>query len=131
VKAHNGMAYCGSFITCFFYYFFVQEQERQLLNATIGRAVIHTPEVFEIDNTDYYDKIYPENYQVPRQLITMEPFAMETEFTDYDMDSEDELWLSAQSSKLELTPDKVKIYIISLVARRRVVTNLDLILCIV
>lgn len=32
---------------------------------------------------------------------------MEQDIPDYDMDSEDELWIKAQSKKLELTPLKV------------------------
>jgi len=32
---------------------------------------------------------------------------MEADIPDYDMDSEDEVWISGQSVKLELTPDKV------------------------
>lgn len=32
---------------------------------------------------------------------------MEEDIPDYDMDSEDEMWIKAQSKKLELTPLKV------------------------
>ena len=33
-------------------------------------------------------------------------FTMEADIPDYDMDSEDELWVNSQAAKLELTPDK-------------------------
>lgn len=32
---------------------------------------------------------------------------MEADIPDYDMDSDDELWVNSQSPKLELTADKV------------------------
>lgn len=75
--------------------------------AIVAGTVIPTPEVFGIDKTGYYDKIYPENYKLPRQLIYMQPFSMETDIPDYDIDSEDETWMNTQSGKLELSPDKV------------------------
>lgn len=36
-------------------------------------------------------------------------FTMEQDIPDYDMDSEDELWIKSQSKKLELTPLKVNL----------------------
>jgi len=32
---------------------------------------------------------------------------METDIPDYDMDSEDEVWMSSQAGKLDLKPEKV------------------------
>lgn len=34
-------------------------------------------------------------------------FSMEADIPDYDMDSEDEVWVNSQATRLELTPDKV------------------------
>lgn len=33
---------------------------------------------------------------------------MEADIPDYDMDSEDEVWVNSQANRLELTPDKVR-----------------------
>ena len=33
---------------------------------------------------------------------------MEADIPDYDMDSEDEIWVNSQAGKLELTPEKVR-----------------------
>lgn len=82
-------------------------QEHHLQQAIVSGTVIPTPEVFLIDNTGYYNKFYPESYKLPRQLIYMQPFSMETDIPDYDMDSEDENWVTSQSGKLELNPEKV------------------------
>lgn len=86
-------------------------QEHHLQQAIVAGTVIPTPEVFVVDAdaAGYYDKFYPENYKLPRQLIYMQPFSMETDIPDYDMDSEDEQWVKAQSGKLELTPEKVRL----------------------
>jgi hypothetical protein len=34
---------------------------------------------------------------------------METDIPDYDMDSEDEIWMSSLAGKLELKPEKVSV----------------------
>ncbi|XP_021962827.1 enhancer of polycomb homolog 1 isoform X2 [Folsomia candida] len=83
-----------------------EEAEHHLQQAIVSGTVIPTPEVFLIDNTGYYNKFYPESYKLPRQLIYMQPFSMETDIPDYDMDSEDENWVTSQSGKLELNPEK-------------------------
>lgn len=70
-----------------------------------GELVIPTPEVFEITE-GYYHDLYPANYKNPRQLIHVQPFAIEHNLPDYDMDSEDDLWLSRQSKVLDITPIK-------------------------
>jgi hypothetical protein len=36
-------------------------------------------------------------------------FLIDQEVPEYDMDSEDELWVKDQSKKVEITPDKVDI----------------------
>lgn len=56
-----------------------------------GELVIPTPEVQMAPSTDY-GELYTANYHLPRQLIHMQLFAIEQDYPDYDMDSEDEEW---------------------------------------
>lgn len=56
-----------------------------------GELVIPTPEVQTAANTDY-GELYTADYRIPRQLIHMQLFAIEQDYPDYDMDSEDEEW---------------------------------------
>lgn len=42
--------------------------------------------------------------QQPRQLIHIHPFSAEQDIPDYDLDSEDETWLSQQAAKGDLLP---------------------------
>ncbi len=66
-------------------------------------STIPTPEVTLTDSLNY-DKLYPSSYQIPEKLIFVQPFSMEADDIDYDMDSEDEQWIEFQS---ELTRNKV------------------------
>lgn len=66
-----------------------------------GELVIPTPEVYTIED-GLFDQLYPPNYKLSRQLIHMQPFAMDQDIPDYDMDSEDEKWLTQQAKKMEI-----------------------------
>ncbi|XP_064470691.1 enhancer of polycomb homolog 1-like [Ornithodoros turicata] len=66
-----------------------------------GELVIPTPEVFTIED-ELFDELYPPNYKISRQLIHMQPFAMDQDIPDYDMDSEDEKWLNQQAKKMDI-----------------------------
>ncbi|XP_046481663.1 enhancer of polycomb homolog 1 isoform X1 [Neodiprion pinetum] len=81
-----------------------EECEHHLQRAICTGLIIPTPEVTDMADVEAYDKIYPADYKLPRQLIHMQPFAMEQDIPDYDMDSEDEKWVGAQSRKMDLTP---------------------------
>ncbi|KAL6261920.1 hypothetical protein P5V15_007002 [Pogonomyrmex californicus] len=81
-----------------------EECEHHLQRAICTGLIIPTPEVTDLADAEAYDKIYPADYKLPRQLIHMQPFAMEQDIPDYDMDSEDEKWVALQSRKMELTP---------------------------
>uniref|UniRef100_A0A0A9Y5L3 Enhancer of polycomb-like protein n=1 Tax=Lygus hesperus TaxID=30085 RepID=A0A0A9Y5L3_LYGHE len=81
-----------------------EECEHHLQRAIVTGLIIPTPEVEMIPDKEAYDRSYPANYKQPRQLIHMQPFSMEEDIPDYDMDSEDEKWLSQQ--KLDITPYK-------------------------
>ncbi|TGZ48265.1 enhancer of polycomb homolog 1 [Temnothorax longispinosus] len=81
-----------------------EECEHHLQRAICTGLIIPTPEVTDLADAEAYNKIYPADYKLPRQLIHMQPFAMEQDIPDYDMDSEDEKWVALQSRKMELTP---------------------------
>ncbi|KAH1000864.1 enhancer of polycomb homolog 1 [Dendroctonus ponderosae] len=80
-----------------------EECEHHLQRAICAGLIIPTPEVTDVPLKDFYDKVYPPNYKQPRQLIHMQPFTMEQEIPDYDMDSDDERWLQSQKPRLELS----------------------------
>ncbi|KMQ96584.1 enhancer of polycomb-like protein [Lasius niger] len=81
-----------------------EECEHHLQRAICTGLIIPTPEVTDLADVEAYDKIYPADFKLPRQLIHMQPFAMEQDIPDYDMDSEDEKWVAVQSRKMDLTP---------------------------
>ncbi|VEN50993.1 unnamed protein product [Callosobruchus maculatus] len=83
-----------------------EECEHHLQRAIVAGLIIPTPEVSEMPNKEFYERVYPANYKQPRQLIHMQPFTMEQDIIDYDMDSEDERWLQQQSNKLDLSAEK-------------------------
>jgi enhancer of polycomb-like protein len=62
---------------------------------TYGREgdPIPTPDFVQTPES-YYNDLYPANYKSPRQLIFVQPFAIDKNLPDYDMDSEDEQWLA-------------------------------------
>ncbi|KAA0202782.1 hypothetical protein HAZT_HAZT010464 [Hyalella azteca] len=76
--------------------------EHHLQQAIFHHRVIPVPEVYAVDST--HAKIYPPDYKQSRQLIHILPFNPEQDIPDYDMDSEDEEWLSQQAAKGELLP---------------------------
>nr|XP_022909693.1 enhancer of polycomb homolog 1 [Onthophagus taurus] len=80
-----------------------EECEHHLQRAICAGLIIPTPEVSEIPDKDVHDRLYPANYKQPRQLIHMQPFTMEQDIPDYDMDSDDERWLDSQTKRIELS----------------------------
>lgn len=57
-------------------------------------------------STDY-GELYPADYRIPRQLIHMQLFAIEQDYPDYDMDSEDEDWFLKNA---KVYPDLTTLY---------------------
>lgn len=47
-------------------------QEHHLQRAICTGLIIPTPEVTDLADLEAYDKIYPANYKLPRQLIHMQ-----------------------------------------------------------
>lgn len=66
-----------------------------------GALVIPTPECVATPDS-YYNNLYPETYKLPRQFIHVQPSAIEQSLPEYDIDSEDELWLSEQNGLLNV-----------------------------
>uniref|UniRef100_A0A8C2H162 Enhancer of polycomb homolog n=1 Tax=Cyprinus carpio TaxID=7962 RepID=A0A8C2H162_CYPCA len=62
--------------------------------------VIPVPEAKS--NITYYDSLYPGDFKMPKQLIHIQPFSLDTEQPDYDLDSEDEAFVNKLKKKLEV-----------------------------
>uniref|UniRef100_A0A9J7XKP0 Enhancer of polycomb homolog n=1 Tax=Cyprinus carpio carpio TaxID=630221 RepID=A0A9J7XKP0_CYPCA len=62
--------------------------------------VIPVPEAES--NITYYDSLYPGDFKMPKQLIHIQPFSLDTEQPDYDLDSEDEVFVNKLKKKLEV-----------------------------
>lgn len=61
------LAYVNMFLFIFMHFF----QEHHLQRAICTGLIIPTPEVYTTDQ-DFYDRNYPPNYRMPRQLIHMQ-----------------------------------------------------------
>ncbi|KAL4630915.1 enhancer of polycomb1-like [Arapaima gigas] len=64
--------------------------------------VIPVPEAES--NIAYYDSLYPGEFKMPKQLIHIQPFSLDAEQPDYDMDTEDEVFVNKLKKKMEITP---------------------------
>ncbi|KAK7480951.1 hypothetical protein BaRGS_00027766 [Batillaria attramentaria] len=89
-----------------------EETETHLQNAltaqqfygTAEARAIPIPEVQDVD--ERYTKLYSADYKPSKQYIHIQALGMEQEIPDYDLDSEDETWLTEQTKKMEITPIK-------------------------
>lgn len=82
-----------------------EESEHHLQRAICTGLIIPTPEVLETDS-EFYDRNYPADYKMSRQLIHMQPLGLEQDIPDYDMDTADEAWVTSQTRRLDLNPLK-------------------------
>ncbi|XP_064188437.1 enhancer of polycomb homolog 1-like isoform X2 [Anguilla rostrata] len=64
--------------------------------------VIPVPEAES--NIAYYESLYPGEFKMPKQLIHLQPFSLDAEQPDYDLDTEDEAFVNKLKKKLEITP---------------------------
>ncbi|XP_066508597.1 enhancer of polycomb homolog 1-like isoform X2 [Hoplias malabaricus] len=62
--------------------------------------VIPVPEAES--NITYYDSLYPGDFKMPKQLIHIQPFSLDTEQPDYDLDSDDEAFVTKLRKKMEV-----------------------------
>nr|XP_029727075.1 uncharacterized protein LOC109409116 isoform X4 [Aedes albopictus] len=84
-----------------------EESEHHLQRAICTGLIIPTPEVFEATDSEFYEKYYPTDYKMPKQMIHMQPaLNLEQDVPDYDMDSADEQWVNTQNKRLDLDPLK-------------------------
>ncbi|XP_072306555.1 enhancer of polycomb homolog 1-like isoform X2 [Eucyclogobius newberryi] len=54
-------------------------------------------------NIPHYESLYPGEFKMPKQLIHIQPFSLDTEQPDYDLDSEDDLFVKKLKKKMEIT----------------------------
>ncbi|XP_006003852.2 enhancer of polycomb homolog 2 isoform X1 [Latimeria chalumnae] len=64
--------------------------------------VIPVPEAES--NVIYYSRLYKGEFKQPKQFIHIQPFNLDNEQPDYDMDSEDETILNRLNRKMEIKP---------------------------
>uniref|UniRef100_A0A671NDK6 Enhancer of polycomb homolog 1-like n=1 Tax=Sinocyclocheilus anshuiensis TaxID=1608454 RepID=A0A671NDK6_9TELE len=62
--------------------------------------VIPVPEAES--NIAYYESLYPGDFRMPKQLIHIQPFSLDTEQPDYDLDSEDETFVNKLKKKMDV-----------------------------
>ncbi|XP_068199901.1 enhancer of polycomb homolog 1 isoform X2 [Antennarius striatus] len=63
--------------------------------------VIPVPEAER--NITHYESLYPGEFKMPKQLIHIQPFSLDTEQPDYDLDSEDDTFVNKLKKKMEIT----------------------------
>lgn len=71
--------------------------------------VIPVPEAES--NVSYYNRLYKGEFKQPKQFIHIQPFNLDNEQPDYDMDSEDETLLNRLNRKMEIKPLQFEIMI--------------------
>ncbi|XP_053569834.1 enhancer of polycomb homolog 1 isoform X2 [Bombina bombina] len=64
--------------------------------------VIPVPEAES--NIAYYESVYPGEFKMPKQLIHIQPFSLDAEQPDYDMDSEDDAFMNKLKKKMDISP---------------------------
>ena len=83
-----------------------EKTEHDLQRAMVSGSIIPTPEVVQLEIGGRYSRCYPSDWKVPRKLIREQPSTIEEDIPDYDMDSEDEKWISTQAAKHVITPQQ-------------------------
>ncbi|XP_028288674.1 enhancer of polycomb homolog 1-like isoform X2 [Parambassis ranga] len=54
-------------------------------------------------NITHYESLYPGEFKMPKQLIHIQPFSLDTEQPDYDLDYEDDTFVNKLKKKMEIT----------------------------
>ncbi|XP_023805838.1 enhancer of polycomb homolog 1 isoform X1 [Oryzias latipes] len=55
-------------------------------------------------NITHYESLYPGEFKMPKQLIHLQPFSLDTEQPDYDLDLEDDTFVNKLKKRMEITP---------------------------
>ncbi|XP_039999395.1 enhancer of polycomb homolog 1-like isoform X2 [Xiphias gladius] len=74
---------------------------QQVYGEKRDNMVIPVPEAES--NITYYDSLYPGDYKMPKQLIHIQPFSLDAEQPDYDLDSDDEAFVNKLKKKMEIS----------------------------
>ncbi|XP_024864666.1 enhancer of polycomb homolog 1 [Kryptolebias marmoratus] len=74
---------------------------QQVYGEKRDNMVIPVPEA--VSNITYYDSLYPGDFKMPKQLIHIQPFSLDTEQPDYDLDSDDEAFVNKLKKKMEIS----------------------------
>ncbi|XP_070830237.1 enhancer of polycomb homolog 1-like isoform X3 [Chaetodon trifascialis] len=74
---------------------------QQVYGEKRDNMVIPVPEAES--NITYYESLYPGDYKMPKQLIHIQPFSLDTEQPDYDLDSDDDSFVSKLKKKMEIS----------------------------
>ncbi|XP_064560062.1 enhancer of polycomb homolog 1 isoform X2 [Zonotrichia leucophrys gambelii] len=75
---------------------------QQVYGEKRDNMVIPVPEAES--NIAYYESIYPGEFKMPKQLIHIQPFSLDAEQPDYDMDSEDEIFVNKLKKRMDISP---------------------------
>ncbi|XP_039200019.1 enhancer of polycomb homolog 1 isoform X2 [Crotalus tigris] len=75
---------------------------QQVYGEKRDNMVIPVPEAES--NIAYYESIYPGEFKMPKQLIHIQPFSLDAEQPDYDLDSEDEAFVNKLKKKIDIFP---------------------------
>ncbi|XP_074544758.1 enhancer of polycomb homolog 1-like isoform X1 [Halichoeres trimaculatus] len=74
---------------------------QQVYGEKRDNMVIPVPEAES--NITYYDSLYPGDYKMPKQLIHIQPFSLDAEQPDYDLDLDDEAFVIKLKKKMEIS----------------------------
>ncbi|XP_043922640.1 enhancer of polycomb homolog 1 isoform X2 [Protopterus annectens] len=74
---------------------------QQVYGEKRDNMVIPVPEAES--NIAYYESVYPGEFRMPKQLIHIQPLGLDTEQPDYDLDSEDEVFVTKLKKKIEIS----------------------------
>ncbi|XP_077381186.1 enhancer of polycomb homolog 1b isoform X1 [Festucalex cinctus] len=74
---------------------------QQVYGEKRDNMVIPVPEAES--NITYYESLYPGDYKMPKQLIHLQPFSLDTEQPDYDLDSDDDAFVTKLKKKMEIS----------------------------
>ncbi|XP_070285146.1 enhancer of polycomb homolog 1 isoform X1 [Myotis yumanensis] len=75
---------------------------QQVYGEKRDNMVIPVPEAES--NIAYYESIYPGEFKMPKQLIHIQPFSLDAEQPDYDLDSEDEVFVNKLKKIMDICP---------------------------
>ncbi|XP_033960255.1 enhancer of polycomb homolog 1-like isoform X1 [Pseudochaenichthys georgianus] len=87
-----------------------EESEHHLQRAISAQQVygekrdnMHIPVPEAESDITYYESLYPGEFKMPKQLIHIQPFSLDAEQPDYDLDSEDDAFVNKLKKKMEIS----------------------------